>query len=435
MNDVLFARSQMAMSLGFHIIFAVCGVAMPALMVIAEIAWRRTGDAAFHALTRAWAKGTAVLFAVGAVSGTVLSFELGLLFPGFMRHAGAIIGMPFSLEGVAFFTEAVFLGIYLYGWKRVAPRLHILAGVGVAVSGLLSAAFVTVANAWMNAPRGFRVDGTGRWVDIDPIAAVTTPFALHEVLHMVAAAYMTTGFAVAAVHAVVLLKTPRSPFHQRGLAVALLVAVPFSLVQPLIGHFAGHQVAHHQPAKLAGMELHYRTQANAPLHLGGLPDPEGREARYALRIPGGLSILAFNDPSAVVRGLEEFPRDEWPHPIVHICFQLMVAIGGLLALLALVAAGLWWRRGTVPDDRWFLLACVGAGPLSFLALEAGWVVTEVGRQPWIVYGVLRTAEAATPVQGLWVPFVLFSAIYVLLAVVVVNILVHQVKDSAREVAS
>src|SRR6478609_8125645 len=216
MSDVMFARSQMAMSLGFHIVFAVCGVAMPALMVIAEVAWRRTGDRALLALTRAWAKGTAVLFAVGAVSGTVLSFELGLLFPGFMRHAGAIIGMPFSLEGVAFFTEAVFLGVYLYGWRRVRPALHVAAGVGVAVSGLLSAVFVTLANAWMNAPRGFRVDEHGRYLDIDPIAAMTTPFAAHEILHMVAAAYMTTGFAVAGVHALMLLRDRGSAFHRRG---------------------------------------------------------------------------------------------------------------------------------------------------------------------------------------------------------------------------
>lgn len=426
----MFARAQMAMSLGFHIVFAVVGVALPALMVIAEVAWRRTGDPSLLALTRAWAKGTAVLFAVGAVSGTVLSFELGLLFPGFMRHAGAVIGMPFSLEGIAFFTEAVFLGIYLYGWRRVSPAAHVLAGIGVALSGLLSAVFVTLANAWMNAPRGFRLDAAGRFTDIDPIAAMTTPFALHEILHMVAAAYMTTGFAVAAVHALVLLRHRQSRFHRWGLAVALLLAVPFSLVQPLVGDLAGKQVARYQPAKLAGMELQYRTEAHAPLHLGGIPDPAGREARYALRLPGGLSWLAHGRTEAVVRGLQEFPVDQWPDPIVHYCFQLMVGIGFGLALLSLLVPLLWWRRRGLPDAPWFLLACVAAGPASFVALEAGWVVTEVGRQPWVIYGVMRTAEAVTPVHGLWVPFLLFSLIYVVLAVAVLAILARQVRETA-----
>ena len=423
------------MSLGFHIVFAVVGVALPALMVIAEVAWLRTGDRALLALTRAWAKGTAVLFAVGAVSGTVLSFELGLLFPGFMRHAGAIIGMPFSLEGVAFFTEAVFLGVYLYGWRRVRPALHVAAGVGVAVSGLLSAVFVTLANAWMNAPRGFRIDERGHYVDIDPIAAMTTPFAAHEILHMVAAAYMTTGFAVAGVHALMLLRNRASAFHRRGLGVALVLAVPFSLAQPAIGHFAGQQVARYQPAKLAGMELQYRTQARAPLHLGGLPDPEGREARWALELPGGLSWLAHGHPDAVVRGLEEFPREQWPHPLVHYCFQIMVGIGTLLAALALAAALMAMRRRALPDARWFLLACVAAGPLSLIALEAGWVVTELGRQPWVIYGVMRTADAVTPVRGLWAPFTLFTLIYCGLAAVVIGILARQVKDSGRGLSS
>jgi len=430
-DDLSFARAQMAMSLGFHILFAVVGVAMPALMVIAEVQWRRTGDEAYRALTRAWSKGTAVLFAVGAVSGTVLSFELGLLFPGFMRHAGAIIGMPFSLEGIAFFTEAVFLGIYLYGWRLVPPVAHVAAGVGVAVSGLLSAVFVTLANAWMNAPRGFRIDGNGHYVDIDPIAAMTTPFALHEILHMVVAAYMTTGFAVAAVHAFVLLREPRSAFHRRGLGVALVLAVPFTLVQPLVGDLAGKQVARYQPEKLAAMELLYRTTDHAPLHLGGFPDPEEREARFALALPGGLSFLAYGDTAAVVRGLEEFPHDTWPHPVVHYAFQVMVGVGGALAVLAVAGLVLLvWRR-RLPDARWFLLGCVAAGPLAFLALEAGWVVTEVGRQPWIIYGVQRTADAVTPVRGLWVPFTLFTLVYLGLSAAVLALLARQVRESAR----
>jgi cytochrome d ubiquinol oxidase subunit I len=429
MEDVLFARSQMALSLAFHIVFAAVGIAMPVLMVAAEVLWRRKGDPEYLALTKAWAKGTAVLFAVGAVSGTVLSFELGLLFPAFMQHAGAIIGMPFSLEGFAFFTEAVFLGLYLYGWKRLSPRLHIAAGVMVALSGLASAVFVTIANAWMNAPRGFRVDEEGRMVDIDPIAAMGTPFALHEVLHMAVAAYAATAFAVAAVHAVILLRNPGSAFHRKALAISFALAIPTALVQPVIGHFAAQEVAVHQPMKLAAMEGQYRTEAAAPLRLGGLPDHDARATRYALEIPGGLSWLAFGDRDAVVQGLEAFPRPDWPSPVVHLAFQIMVALGGAMALLAAWAAVRFARRRELADSRPFLLAAVAAGPMGFLAIEAGWVVTEVGRQPWVIYGVLRTADAVTPMPGLIVPFITFTLIYLGLAAAVILVLWRQVRTS------
>ncbi len=429
MDDLLFARSQMAMSLAFHIVFACAGIAMPALMVLAELRWRRTGDAGYLALTKAWAKGTAVLFAVGAVSGTVLSFELGLLFPTFMKHAGPVFGMPFSLEGFAFFTEAIFLGIYLYGFKKVPPRLHLAAGFGVALSGLLSAVFVVIANAWMNAPAGFRVED-GRFVDIDPIAAMGTPYALHETLHMALAAYAATGFAVAGIHAFLLLRRPQSVFHRRAIALALAVAAPASLLQPAVGHLAAQRVAVHQPMKLAAMEGQFRTEAHAPLRIGGIPDEEARTVRWALEIPSGLSILAFDRPDAVVQGLEEVPEADWPHPIVHYAFQLMVGIGMALAALSAWAAWAFVRRRALPASPWFLRALVVAAPLGMLAVEAGWTVTEVGRQPWVIHGVMRTADAVTPMPGLWAPFLTFTLLYLALAVATALILYRQIAPTA-----
>src|SRR5207302_4624187 len=277
MQDVLFARAQMAVSLAFHIVFAAIGIALPLLMVLAELRWLRTRDPEYLDLAKRWSKGAAVLFAVGAVSGTVLSFELGLLFPTFMKHAGPLVSMPFSLEGFAFFTEAIFLGIYLYGWKRVPEKVHVAAGFAVAVSGAASALFVTTANAWMNAPRGFRVEA-GRFVDVDPLRAMATPFALHELVHGTLAAYLATGIAVAAVHAVLLLRNPGSGFHRKALSLALLMSAPSALLQPLTGHYAGQRVAVGQPAKLAAMEQLERTQARAPIHVG------------PLEIPGALSI-------------------------------------------------------------------------------------------------------------------------------------------------
>jgi len=422
MSDVLAARSQMAMSLGFHILFAVVGIGMPALMVVAESRWHRTGDTIYLDLAKRWAKGTAILFAVGAVSGTVLSFELGLLWPEFMHFAGAIVGMPFSLEGFAFFTEAIFLGVYLYGWNRISTRAHIGAGVIVAVSGAASAIFVVIANAWMNTPRGFPlVDG--KPMNVDPLAAMATPAALPEVLHMILASYAATGFVVAGIHAVLLLRHPRNAFHRRALAVALLVGAPAAVAQPISGDFSGQYVAQWQPPKLAAMEGQFRTEAGAPLRIGGIPDEEARTTRHALEIPYGLSLLAFHDPRAVVKGLNEFPRDHWPPVlIVHVAFQVMVALGTFMALVSLWAAITMWVRGTVADNRWLLRAIAIAGPMGFICIEAGWTVTEVGRQPWIIYGVLRTADAVTPMPGLIVPFIVFTLLYFILGAIVIWLL-------------
>jgi cytochrome d ubiquinol oxidase subunit I len=425
MSDFFFARSQMAMSLAFHIIFAALGIGMPLLMAIAEGMYLRTGQPVYLDLSRRWSHGTAVLFAVGAVSGTVLSFELGLLWPGFMEKAGAIIGMPFSLEGFAFFTEAIFIGVYLYGWNRLSPVLHWLAGIIVAVSGILSGIFVVTANAWMNAPAGFKlVDG--QFTDIDPIAAMLNPASFHEVLHMTLAAFVATGFAVAAVHAFFLLRDRNNFFHRRALGIALAVACLSIPLQILSGDHSARVVGRLQPAKLAAMEADYWTQNGAPLVIGGIPNDETRTTDDALRIPRGLSLLLDHDATARVVGLEMFPRNNWPNVrVVHWSFDLMVGAGMVMLALAIWAGWLWGKRQTLAEHTWLLRALVAAGPLGFLALEAGWVVTEVGRQPWIIYGVLRTDEAVTPMPHLVVPFVTFTVLYIFLAVIVCFLLRRQ----------
>ncbi|HEX6433404.1 MAG TPA: cytochrome ubiquinol oxidase subunit I [Gemmatimonadales bacterium] len=431
MSDLLAARSQMAVSLGFHIIFAVVGIGMPVLMIIAERRWQKTGDAIHLDLAKRWSKGTAILFAVGAVSGTVLSFELGLLWPGFMELAGGIIGMPFSLEGFAFFTEAIFLGIYLYGWDRISPRSHLWSGVAVAVSGAASGIFVVTANSWMNSPAGFDLAG-GRPVNVDPIAAMLNPMAFQQTLHMTLAAYTATGFAVAGIHAFLLLFDRENAFHRRALSAALVLGAPAALLQPISGDISARSVAARQPVKLAAMEAHFETTAAAPLTIGGFPDMETGETRYAIKIPYGLSLLAFHDPNAVVRGLEEFPRQDWPNvPIVHIAFQIMVALGTYLALLSLWIAWRALRRKDLCSSRWLLRAVALAAPMGFIAIEAGWTVTEVGRQPWIIQGVLRTADAVTPMPGLVVPFLLFTLLYCFLGVIVAWLLYRQIIRSPK----
>ena len=425
MSDFFFARSQMAMSLAFHIIFAALGIGMPLLMAIAEGMYLRTGQPVYLDLSKRWSRGTAVLFAVGAVSGTVLSFELGLLWPGFMEKAGAIIGMPFSLEGFAFFTEAIFIGVYLYGWNHLSPLLHWLSGIIVAVSGIFSGIFVVTANAWMNAPAGFKlVDG--KFTDIDPMAAMLNPASFHEVLHMTLAAFVATGFAVAAVHAFFLLRDRNNVFHRSALGIALSVACISIPLQILSGDHSARVVGRLQPAKLAAMEADYRTQSGAPLVIGGIPNDETRTTDGALRIPRGLSLLLDHDSTAKVVGLEDFPRNNWPNVrIVHWSFDLMVAAGMAMLALAFWSGWLWSTRRTLAEHKWLLRALVAAGPLGFLAIEAGWVVTEVGRQPWIIYGVMRTEDAVTPMPWLVVPFVTFTVLYIFLAVIVCFVLRRQ----------
>jgi len=431
MSDLLAARTQMAISLGFHIVFAEIGIAMPLMMLLAEWRWRRTGDRAYLYLAQRWAKGTAILFAIGAVSGTVLSFELGLLWPGFMRFAGPLIGMPFSLEGFAFFLEAIFLGVYLYGWDKVSPRAHLAAGAVVAASGAASAVFVVLVNAWMNAPTGFQVGADGQLLNIDPIAAMQSPAAFQQALHMLLAAYAATGLAVAGVHALLLLRDGTSGFHRRALGIALLVGAPAAVLQPISGDISARVVAMTQPVKLAALEAQWKTQRGAPLTLGGLPDEAREQTRFAIEIPYGLSLLAFHDPHAEVQGLDSVAKaDRPPIAIVHYAFQTMVALGSAMALVGVFAAWVWWRRRDVTASRTLLRALVVVAPFGFIATEVGWIVTEVGRQPWVVQGLMRTSDAVTPMPWLAVPMLLFTFLYVGLGAIVVALITSLVRETA-----
>ena len=429
MTDLLAARLQMAFSLGFHIIFAEIGVALPLMMALAEWRWLRTGDPVYLDLAKRWAKGTAILFAVGAVSGTALSFELGLLWPRFMELAGPLIGLPFSLEGFAFFTEAIFIGVYLYGWNRISSRMHLAAGVLVALSGAAGTVFVIMVNAWMNTPVGFEFE-QGKLTSIDPVIAMQSPAALPQALHMLLAAYASTGLAVAGVHAWLLRRDPRSTFHRHALAVALCVGAPAALLQPLSGDISARLVARTQPVKLAALEGQFGSERGAPLRLGGIPDEAARQTRWAIEIPKGLSLLAFHDPDAEVRGLNDFPREEWPPvAVVHVAFQMMVALGTAMAAVSLWTLWPVWRRRTLVGQRHLLAALAVVAPFGFVATEAGWVVTEVGRQPWVVQGVIRTADAVTPMPGLWIPFGVFVVLYVGLAAVVILLIAALVRET------
>jgi cytochrome bd ubiquinol oxidase subunit I len=429
MSDLLAARSQMALSLAFHIVFAEIGIAMPLMMVLAEWRWARSGDAVHLQLAKRWAKGTAILFAVGAVSGTVLSFELGLLWPKFMELAGPIIGLPFSLEGFAFFTEAIFLGVYLYGWERISRIAHITAGAIVAISGAASAVFVVTVNAWMNTPTGLVLSGD-RVLGVDPIAGMFNPSTAQQVIHMLLASYAATGLAVAGIHAALLVRRPESALHRAALAIALGVGAPAAILQPVSGDFSARIVAKWQPTKLAALEGQFQTERGAPLRIGGWPDENAQRTRFAVEIPRGLSLLAFHDPNAEVRGLAAFPRELWP-PVapVHVGFQLMIACGTVMAFVSLWAVVSLVRRRDLATDRRLLRALAVVAPFGFIATEAGWTVTEVGRQPWVVQGVLRTASGVTPMPGLVVPMLTFTVLYLGLGAIVVLLVASLVREA------
>jgi cytochrome bd ubiquinol oxidase subunit I len=422
MDPLTAARSQMALSLGFHIVFAALGIGMPLLMVLAEGLWLRTGRPHYRDLARKWGKATALLFAIGAVSGTALSFELGLLWPRFMRFSGAIIGPAFALEGFAFFIEAIFLGLYLYGWDRLSPRAHWLAGIPVAVSGVLSGVLVLGVNAWMQTPAGFDLDPSGNPINIDPMAAFVAPSWPHMAIHSTLACYIAVGFAVAGVYALGILRGRRDDYHRSGLALGLVVGTVTALLQVVSGDFCARQVAQYQPVKLAAMEAHFKTERGAALIIGGIPDPDAGEVRFAIKLPGMLSFLATHDFDAEVKGLNDFPRADWPDVVlVHLAFQVMVGCG--FALIALGLWGMWaWRRGRLAEGRLLLRLLVLGSPLGFVALEAGWMVSELGRQPWTVYRVMRTRDAVTPADEVVVSLALFAALYLALAAVLVVLL-------------
>jgi cytochrome d ubiquinol oxidase subunit I len=409
--DLTSARMQMALSLGWHIVIACFGVGFPVLVLIAEWRGHRTGDKTYDLLARRWAKALAVLFAVGAVSGTILSFELGILWPGLMGRFGEVIGLPFAIEGIAFFVEAIFLGIYLYGWDRLPTRTHLLAGIPVAVSGFASAWFVVTANAWMNQPRGFRLEG-GVVRDADPVAAMFNPATPVETTHMVLAAYLVAGFGVASVYAWSWLRGRRDRYTRLGFLVPFTFAAAFSLPQVVVGDWAARFLADNQPVKLAAIEGLERTQRGAPLHVGGV-----------VTVPKGLSLLAQHDPDAEVIGLDSVPPEDRPPLLpVRIAFQLMVAVGTGLVALSGWYAFVWWRRRDLPRPRLFMLAALAAGPGAVVALESGWVVTEVGRQPWIVYGLVRTSDAVTHASGIRYGYYALIVIYSALTAATVYVL-------------
>jgi cytochrome bd ubiquinol oxidase subunit I len=417
---LLQARQMQAMSLGVHIVLVCFGVAFPAMVLFMEGLYLRTGDELYKAIAKRWSKVMLILFAVGVVTGTILSFELGLLWPRFMEEFGEVFGFAFALEGISFFTEAIFIAIYVYGWDRLRPHLHLLTGVPIVIAGITGSLFVIAVNGWMNAPVGFELSG-GAVTDVKPLEMLFNKHLWHELFHMYLAGIMVAGFMVAGVYAYAWLGGRRDRYHRVAMIVPLAFASLAALVQPLMGDWAGRTVAESQPVKLAALEALEETTEGAAINLGGFYW-DGR-VYGGVSIPYGLSLLATHDPNSTIEGLDAVAPDDRP-PIgwVRNAFQLMIGIGMALALLGLTYVVCWWRRRRLPRSRWFYRAVIVAGPAATVALISGWIVTEVGRQPWVVYEVMRTEDAVTGATGIPVGYGALALVYLGLASTVLFLL-------------
>jgi cytochrome bd ubiquinol oxidase subunit I len=403
---LLQARQMQAMSFAVHIPLVCFGIAFPAMVLFLEGLWLRSGDPLYRALAKRWSKAMLLLFAVGVVTGTILSFEMGLLWPEFMATFGEVFGLAFGIEGFSFFMEAVFIAIYVYGWDHLPPRVHLAAGVPMLLAGVTGSFMVIAVNGWMNQPTGFRVEG-GEVVDVEPWKALLNDNLWHEFVHMYLAGFIVAAFLVAGVYAFGWLRGRRDRRHRVALVVALSVGALAAPAQLLVGDWAARTVAERQPVKLAAFEGLEKTTEGAPFDLA-----------FGVELPKLLSLLAFHDPDAVVKGLDTVPEDDQPPVgIVKLSFRTMVAIGSGLAALGAWFLWSWWRRGRLPESRWFYGGLVAAGPLAVVALIAGWVTTEVGRQPWVVYEVMRTEQAVTGAGGIPVGFAALAVIYAVLGAI------------------
>jgi len=412
------ARSQMAFTLGFHIILASLGVALPALMLIANYRGLRRQDADALRLARRWSKAVAVTFAVGAVTGTVLSFEFGLLWPAFTGRFGEVFGVLFAIEGIFFFLEAIFIAIYIFGWKYLSPWTHFWSGVPVAITGLGGAYSVVAVNSWMNQPQGFSPT-SGDVTSVQPLKVIFNPAVPYEVPHMILAAYLVTGFIVASIYAVGMLRGRRDRIHRLGLLIPLTVACIVTPIQFVVGDTAARAIAADQPIKFAGMECVEHTSTDVTEYIYGRCTANG--VKGGIGIPGFDSFLVGWSRSTQVTGLDSVPADDRPpaNTMLHWAFDTMVGICTMLIGLGALLAFAWWRRRDIPHTKWFLRVCAVSGVAAVVALECGWIVTEVGRQPWIVNNVMRTSDAVTQANGIWVTLGLILALYTALGVALV----------------
>ena len=429
-STVFWSRALTELTLSFHIIFATLGVGVPLMILIAQYVGYKKNDEHYTLMARRWARGFTITVAVGVVTGTVIGLQLSLLWPQFMELAGQTIALPLFMETFAFFFEAIFLGIYLYTWDRFKnPRHHMLLLIPVAIGASMSAVFITIVNSFMNAPRGFDLAG-GELINIQPILAMFTPAMPTKIGHVLTSSFMTVAFILAAIAAYKLLKGEEQVYHKKALYLMMKLGIIFSIATAVVGDFSAKYLADYQPEKLAAAEWHFETEEGADLIFFGVLN--GDEIKYDIRMPKILSFLVANNFNAEVIGLEDFPEDERPPLITHYFFNVMVVIGVLMIFLSIAFVIGKWRNWTWIESKWFRWLIVLSGPLSIVAIEAGWWLTEVGRQPWILYGIMRTEAGATTATGVEWLFIAFGIVYLVLGIGSVVVLRRMFKNNPVE---
>ena len=420
MDHLLNARFLFGLTMAFHIIFAVLGVGLPLMMLIAELIYQKKKDADYAIMAKRWTKTFAILLGVGIPTGTIASVQLSVLWPSFMEAVGKVIALPFQIEIYAFFLESIFMTIYVYAADRISPSLRILSLTLVAIGAALSAILITNVHAWQEVPTGFDFVN-GDFLNVRPWEAFFNPIFYTTASHVVTSAFMVGSFMIATVAAFKMLRNTITEkeysFHQKALMIGLLVGGLSGVFTAINGHDSAMKLHVYQPEKLAAAEGLFETTANAPLAIGGVADPDTRQIKWALQVPSLLSILATGTPSGVVRGLNEFPREEWPPLVTHLLFDSMVGVGSLLILLSAVGWGLKIIKKQVRFPKWLLWIFVFTGPLAVMGIELGWSFSEIGRQPWTIYRVLRTSEAVTTTGNMGLFFLIFIGLYVLLGVI------------------
>lgn len=432
-DSVMLSRMLTTLTLAFHIIFATIGVGVPVMISIAELIGIRRNDVHYLLLARRWTRGFTITVAVGVVTGTCIGLQLSLLWPSFMRIAGQAIGLPLFMETFAFFFEAIFLGVYLYTWDRFKnPIYHWLLSIPVIIGSSLSAFFITTVNAFMNTPQGFElIDGVIKTVD--PIQAMFNPATPAKTFHVLVTAYLASAFVLAAIAALQILKGKQSEYIKKALHLTVTTAFGFAILTGIAGDLSAKFLAEYQPEKLAALEWHFETEKGADLILFGTLDEESKEVEYAIHLPKMLSFLSFSDVNAEVTGLNEFPQEETPPLYIHYLFDIKISFAMFMTLISsLFVIFSKWRQNLI-YQKWMLAAIILCGPISIISIELGWILAEVGRQPWILRGYMKVSEAATTAEGVGAMFWLFLSLYTLLAIITVTVLRNMFKNNPAEV--
>ncbi|WP_369901810.1 cytochrome ubiquinol oxidase subunit I [Bacillus manliponensis] len=428
MDTVTLSRAFFGSSLAFHIIFATLGIGLSLMIFISEVLYHVKKDSDYAVMAKRWTKAFAILLGVAIPTGTIVGVQISLLWPGFAKIVGQVISVPFQIEIFAFFLEALFMSIYVYAADKLSPVMRLISLFFVMLGATASAVLITSANTWMNTPAGFSMNPDGSVYNVDPWKAFFNPSFFTSSFHVVITAYATGAAVIASIAGFKLLKRNSEKeiaYHKKGLFLGLTVTFITGAIMWMSGHSSAVALHKYSPEKLAAAEGLFETQSHAPLAIGGVVDPNTHEIIYGIEIPAMLSILVDMSPDTVVKGLEEFPKETWPPFYTHVFFNLMVGTAAYTFFIAALALAYWffiYRKKGAHFPKWLLWAIAACGPIMMLGIEFGWIFSCSGRQPWTIYGMQRTVDAATRADFVGPLFIVFVLLYIFLGALTIFVL-------------